>query len=202
MQVGKWNVEYLEQSHLYLVNGVVVPSITQVLKMKFPMDDSIPEDVLDNARQRGNRVHKEVEDYETNGTVAEDSEELKNYIKLKARHSFNVVDVEKIIVFELDNKPVAAGRLDQVIIDRNGDMAINDLKSTSKLNTAYLYYQTNFYRIGHNQTYGTNIQKCYATHLKGNEASFKPIVRNDAIVIKLLVDFLSEQKEEELSLDL
>lgn len=200
MQIGRWRVEYLEQSHLYLVNGVIVPSITTILKTKFPMDDSIPEDVLDNARQRGNRVHKEIEDYETKGDVATDSIELTNYIKLKARHSFNVADVEKIVVLEIDGNPVAAGRLDQ-LITINNELAINDIKSTSKLNTMYLYYQTNLYRIAHNQTYGTNIQKCYATHLKGNEASFKTIVKNDEIVMKLVRDFLANQSEEELCLD-
>lgn len=200
MQIGRWRVEYLEQSHLYLVNGVIVPSITTILKTKFPMDDSIPEDVLDNARQRGNRVHKEIEDYETKGDVATDSIELTNYIKLKARHSFDVVDVEKIVVLEIDGNPVAAGRLDQ-LITINNELAINDIKSTSKLNTMYLYYQTNLYRIAHNQTYGTNIQKCYATHLKGNEASFKTIVKNDEIVMKLVRDFLANQSEEELCLD-
>ena len=200
MQIGRWRVEYLEQSNLYLVNGVIVPSITTILKTKFPMDDSIPEDVLDNARQRGNRVHKEIEDYETKGDVATDSIELTNYIKLKARHSFDVVDVEKIVVLEIDGNPVAAGRLDQ-LITINNELAINDIKSTSKLNTMYLYYQTNLYRIAHNQTYGTNIQKCYATHLKGNEASFKTIVKNDEIVMKLVRDFLANQSEEELCLD-
>lgn len=200
MQIGRWRVEYLEQSHLYLVNGVIVPSITTILKTKFPMDDSIPEDVLDNARQRGNRVHKEIEDYETKGDVATDSIELTNYIKLKARHGFDVVDVEKIVVLEIDGNPVAAGRLDQ-LITINNELAINDIKSTSKLNTMYLYYQTNLYRIAHNQTYGTNIQKCYATHLKANEASFKTIVKNDEIVMKLVRDFLANQSEEELCLD-
>lgn len=200
MQVGKWNVEYLDDVHIYLVNGVIVPSITSMLKSKFPAANSIPKQILDNARSRGNRVHKEIEDYENLESIANASEELINYISLKEKHNFNVIDVEKIVVLEKDNKVVACGRLDQ-LIEINGEKAINDIKSTYKLNMEYLYYQTNLYRIAHNQTYGTDIKKCYATHLKGDTAKFKTIPADDAIVWKLIDNFLSTHKEEEICID-
>lgn len=200
MQVGKWNVEYLDDVHIYLVNGVIVPSITSMLKSKFPVTNSIPKPILDNARTRGNRVHKEIEDYENLESIANASEELINYISLKEKHNFNVIDVEKIVVLEKDNKVVACGRLDQ-LIEINGEKAINDIKSTYKLNMEYLYYQTNLYRIAHNQTYGTDIKKCYATHLKGDTAKFKTIPADDEIVWKLIDNFLSTHKEEEICID-
>ena len=194
MQIGKYIVEYLEEEHIYLVNGIILPSITQIIKSKFPIDETIPEEVLESARNRGNRVHKIIEVYETTGDELH-CQELDNYIKLKKRNDFKVIDVEKIVVLEMDNHPVACGRLDQ-LIEINGELAINDLKSTSKLDMQYLYYQTNLYRIAHNQTYGTQIEKCYATHLKGNEYAFKRVLTNDEIVLQIVRDYLAKQESE------
>lgn len=200
MLVGKYNVEYLDDIHIYLVNGVIVPSITSMLKNKFPVANSIPKAVLDKARTRGNRVHKEIEDYENLESISEPSIELQNYIELKDKHKFNVIDVEKIVVLHKDGQVIACGRLDQ-LIELEGELAINDIKSTYKLNMEYLYYQTNLYRIAHNQTYGTDIKKCYATHLKGDTAKFKTIPADDDIVWKLIDNFLQTHKEEEICID-
>ena len=115
MLVGKYNVEYLDDIHIYLVNGVIVPSITSMLKNKFPVANSIPKAVLDKARTRGNRVHKEIEDYENLESISEPSIELQNYIELKDKHKFNVIDVEKIVVLHKDGQVIACGRLDQLI---------------------------------------------------------------------------------------
>lgn len=195
MLVGKYIVEYLEDTHVYLVNGVITPSITQLLKKHFPVAESIPQNILENARKRGNRVHKEIEDYEHLESIKEPSIELKNYVELKDKYKFNVIDVEKIVVLEKDGKVVACGRLDQ-LIEIDGELAINDIKSTYKLNHEYLYHQTNLYRIAHNQTYGTDIKKCYATHLKGNTAKFKSIPSDDEIVAKIINEYLETHKEE------
>ncbi len=194
MKIGKWEVEYLENSHIYIVDGVIVPSITQLLKSNHQNNVSIPEAVLEKARERGNRVHKEIENYEKNGDVVE-SEELEHYRFLKAANDFSVKDVEKIVVLEKDGQVVACGRLDQ-LIEIDGELAINDIKSTYKLNYEYLYHQTNLYRIAHNQTYGTDIKKCYATHLKGNTAKFKSIPSDDEIVAKIIDEYLETHKEE------
>ena len=195
MQVGKFIVEYFEDTHLYLVDGVIVPSITRLLKKHFPVADTIPQHVLENARKRGNRVHKEIEDYEHLESIKEPSTELKNYVELKEKHKFEVIDVEKIVVLMKGDKVIACGRLDQ-LIEIDGELAINDIKSTYKLNYEYLYHQTNLYRIAHNQTYGTDIKKCYATHLKGNTAKFKSIPSDDEIVAKIIDEYLETHKEE------
>lgn len=193
MQIGKYQVEYLEDSHIYLVNGIILPSITTIISEMLGKDkslESIPDNVLETARNRGNMVHKEIEHWEKVGYIEhEDCQEIYNYIELKVRNGFNVIDVEKIVILELDGNPIACGRLDQVI-QINNECGINDIKSTYKLDYEYLYYQTNAYRIAHNQTYGTNYKKCYATHLRNDESSFKPILVNDEIVMQLFKDYV------------
>lgn len=195
-EVGKYIVEYIEELHLYIVNGVILPSITTIIKSKFPVDVNIPDEVLQNAKERGNRVHKEIEDFEKSGLVPLESQEFNNYLSLKNLYKFKVIDSEKIVVLEIDNKPVAVGRLDQVI-SINNELAINDIKSTSTLNRDYLYYQTNLYRIAHNQTYGTDIKLCYGTHLNKDTKAFKRLPTNTEIVIHLVKEYLKKKEENE-----
>lgn len=200
MQIGKYQVEYLEDTHTYLVDGIILPSITTLLKDKFDKYSEVSEKVLEGARVRGNRVHGEIEEYERNNTIVE-SQELTNYLKIKKKYKFEVVEVEKIVILEIDNKPVACGRLDQ-LININGELAINDIKSTSKLDIEYLYYQTNLYRIAHNQTYGTDIKLCYGTHLNKDVFKFQKLLTNTDIVIQLVKDYLSKRGESNVGIDL
>ena len=73
-------------AHDYYVNGVLQPSVTQVLKIGFPFDADyggmeISEDVLDNARDRGVVIH-EVANLHALGTLDYESveEEIAPYL--------------------------------------------------------------------------------------------------------------------------
>ena len=51
-------LEYIDEIHQYLVDGVCVPSITQILKVKFGNKYvGISKEVLDNAAKKGTAVH-------------------------------------------------------------------------------------------------------------------------------------------------
>ena len=68
--------------HIYKVNGVIVPSVTQVIAAAGLSDfSSVPASVLDAAIQFGNALHKAIE-LKCKGTLDEESvaEELKPYI--------------------------------------------------------------------------------------------------------------------------
>ena len=55
-------VEYIDESHTYLVDGIILPSITQILKVKFGNKyQGISKEVLDNAAAKGTRVHEAIE---------------------------------------------------------------------------------------------------------------------------------------------
>ena len=58
-------LEYIDESHTYVYNGVILPSITQILKIKFGNKyDGVSENVLQRASNKGTAVHKAIEDYE------------------------------------------------------------------------------------------------------------------------------------------
>ena len=57
-------LEYIDETHTYIYNGIVLPSITQMLKVKFGNKyDGIPKEFLERAAQRGTALHKAIEDY-------------------------------------------------------------------------------------------------------------------------------------------
>ena len=152
------SVVFHEESHEYFVDGVKVPSVTEILgrySRLHGLDDyaDIPQDVLRRAAARGTALHKEIEEYEKQG-VRGFSEEFGNYLPLKIRHGVKVVASElPVLIFDDSGKPVCAGRLD-LLATINGDAALGDIKRTSRLYPKKVSLQLNLYRIGCIQSYG------------------------------------------------
>ena len=71
--IESWNIaggllEYIDESHTYIFNGVILPSITQILKVKFGNKYlGVSNSTLERAANLGTEVHKAIEDYETKG---------------------------------------------------------------------------------------------------------------------------------------
>ena len=61
-------LEYIDESHTYLYDGIILPSITQILKIKFGNKYSgVSQDVLKRASEKGTKVHEAIENYEKKG---------------------------------------------------------------------------------------------------------------------------------------
>ena len=57
-------LEYFDDEHMYLVDGVIVPSITQVLKHRFGGKyKGVSKPVLQKASEKGTMVHEAIENY-------------------------------------------------------------------------------------------------------------------------------------------
>ena len=53
------HIEFIESSHTYLVNGIIVPSVTQIMKGDSDnVYNGIPSHILEKAAERGTAVHK------------------------------------------------------------------------------------------------------------------------------------------------
>ena len=167
-------LEFVEETHTYIYDGILLPSITQILKFKFSKKyTGIPKDVLNNAAQKGTEVHKAIEDYETKGIESEHLE-LRNYKFLKNYFKFECIKNEIPIVLFKNNIPIAAGRIDLVLKEGN-DIGIGDIKRTSQFDTDYVRLQTNLYRLGYQQSYGTKISFLRGVHLRDNVRKYIPI---------------------------
>lgn len=176
-------VEFLEDSHTYIVDGIITDSITQVLKKKFGnMYAFVPKDVLQQAADRGTAIHKAIEDYcnldsnrcKCHTTNHNRIEEVNNFIFLMNKKKLSVIENEVVVVLEDKNKVVAAGRLD-LVMERDGKLGVVDIKSTSKLNKDYLFYQLNLYKEAYEQTYGKEIKWLAGMHLRGDVRKFVEI---------------------------
>lgn len=178
-------LEYIDESHTYLYDGVILPSITQLLKKKFGGKyDSIPKATLQRASERGTAIHKVIEEYEVRGVETEDAE-LRNYKFLKKNFKFECIGNEIPVVLFKDGEAVACGRLDLVL--KEGDkVGLADIKTTSTLDKNYLAYQLNLYRIAYQQCYGGDIEFLKGIHLRSDIRKYVDIPINEYIIDELL----------------
>ena len=55
-------LEFNEENHIYLKDGVILKSVTQILKELFPLKyDGIPKEILENKSIYGTELHKFIE---------------------------------------------------------------------------------------------------------------------------------------------
>lgn len=200
--IESWNIaggllEYIDKSHTYIFNGVILPSITQILKVKFGNKYlGVSNSTLERAANLGTEVHKAIEDYETKGIENIELKELRNYVFLKVRNNFKCLKNEVPIVLFLDDKPVAAGRVD-LILEQNGQVGIADIKRTSTFDKEYVAYQTNLYRIGYQQTYGEDITFLRGLHLRDNTRKYIELPINEEMTLDLVKKYLEKENSNE-----
>lgn len=188
-------LEYIDETHTYIYDGVVLPSITQILKVKFGNKyNGIPKETLERASVQGTAVHKAIEDYEQNGIESE-LPELRNYKFLKRAYNFECIGNEIPIVLFKDGEAVACGRLD-LVIKEGEKIGLGDVKRTSALDKNYLAYQLNLYRIAYQQCYGTPIEFLKGLHLRENIRKYVDIPINEYFANEILNQYLKENENE------
>lgn len=200
-EIETWEIkghtlEYIDETHQYLVDGLLVPSITQLIKMKFSNKyDDVPTNVLKVAADKGTAMHLAIELYEKEGKDS-DLIELRNYKFLKKHNKWEVLKAEVPIILFNEDKPIAAGRLDQVI-KIGEEIGINDLKRTSKFDKDYVALQTNLYRIGYMQSYDEKIDFVSGTHLRDNTRKFYKLPVNEEYANSIIEQYLNKQELDE-----
>lgn len=186
-------LEYIDSIHTYLVDGVIVPSITQIMKLKFGNKyDGVDKDVLTKAAQKGTEVHEAIEDYCKTGEV-KDLKEVRNFIFLQKHYDFVVLGNEIPIILFKDGNPIAAGRLD-LVLDVNGNIGLGDIKRTSTLDKEYLTYQLNLYRLGYQQCYCKEVKYLSGIHLREDTRKYINIAINEKKAMELIEEYLGSIK--------
>ncbi len=190
-------LEYIDDTHTYIYDGVILPSITQILKSKFGNKYSgVDEKVLQKAAQKGTKVHQAIEDYEKRNIETDSCPELRNYKFLKKQFGFNCIDNEVPIVLFHNEEPIAAGRVD-LIIENNGEVGIADIKRTSVFDKEYVAYQTNLYRIGYQQSYGTEVTFLRGIHLRDKIRKYIELPIKEEMMLDFIEKYLMEENKDE-----
>ena len=185
-------LEYFDDTHMYLVDGILVQSVTQLLNRKFGKKyDGIDANTLKKAADRGTKIHKAIEDYCKDG-IESDLEEVKDFAFLQNYYKFAVVENELPIIVDFAGETYA-GRLDLIIRfpreekDDYARLAVADIKTTSMLDKEYLGHQLNLYRMGVHQCYGDYITDLYGIHLrKGTRKLVEIPIRSEEWLAKSL----------------
>ena len=186
-------LEYFDDTHTYLYDGMMLPSVTQILGVKYKNDyASVPPAVLDNASKRGTAVHKAIENYNNSG-YDDGSEAVRNFKFLQKQYGFEVLDSELPIVIFKDDIPIACGRLDMTML-MDGETGIADIKTVSALNKEKIAYQLNLYRIGLMQSYGVDAKFLKIIHLRDGIRKVIDSPINEGMTWELIEKFLEEKR--------
>lgn len=181
-------LEYIDETHTYLYDGVVLPSITQLLKSKFGNKyNGIPKETLERAAEQGTAVHKAIEDYEQDG-IESNLPELRNYKFLKKAYKFECINNEVPVVLFKDDEAVACGRLD-LVLQEDDKIGLGDIKRTSTLDKNYLAYQLNLYRIAYQQCYGSNIDFLRGLHLREDIRKYVTLPISENLAYEILNEY-------------
>lgn len=174
-------LEFIPSEHLYVCDGIIVRSVTQLLSMKFGKKyDGIDAGVLKAAADRGTAIHKAIEEYCKTGRN-EDVPEVRDFKFLQHHYNFLVTGNEMPIILDFAGETYA-GRLDLILNMNPADpcYAVADIKTTSTLDKDYLGHQLNLYRLGVEQYYDIAIQELYGIHLKdGKRKMVKIPIRSE-----------------------
>ena len=187
-------LEYFDETHTYLYEGLMLPSVSQILGVKYKNDyASVPPAVLNNAAKRGTAVHKAIENFNVSG-YDDGSEAVRNFRFLQKQYGFEVLDSELPIVLFKDDMPIACGRLDMTML-MDGETGIADIKTVSALNKDKIAYQLNLYRIGLMQSYGVDAKFLKIIHLRYGIRKVIDCPVNEGMAWELIERYLEENEK-------
>lgn len=159
--MNKYEIEYLDEDHIYLCNGIIVPSVSQVLHLIFPDKyKNVDKKILNAKAKYGTELHNYIEQYE-NGLITQklnyiQEASFRQYLKLKDKYGIEVLEQEQIVNY----KDIYAGRFD-MIANIGTDYCLCDIKTTASLDKEYLSWQLSLYEYAS----GKDFDKLYAIWL-------------------------------------
>lgn len=150
-------ITFNEEKHIYYCDGKEVKiSVTQLLKMYGLSPDykGVSEKVLDAKAKRGTLIHEEIENFNKHGESGF-TEECLQYQKF-IDTGYKCMQSE----FMVGNN-IVAGTID-LILEKDGELIIADIKTTSTLHKESVSWQLSIYAY----LCGVNFTKGLALHFK------------------------------------
>lgn len=165
-QIAGREVEYYEDGHIYLVDGVRLPSITGMLRMRFGGKYAgVSPETLRRAADRGTQVHAAVEAWVKTGAEA-DLPELRGFRWLTEHAGMTPIRSEvPLVLCDQRGEAIACGRCD-LVMRKGADLCGADIKRTSTFDREYVAAQLNLYRIAYRQSWGEEWTRLYGLHLR------------------------------------
>ena len=186
-------LDYEDADHSYRIDHERVPSITELLTVKYGHKyDGIPEGTLKRAAEAGTKMHEAVENFivrqEDDG-----SEELRNFKFLMKTYDLKPIDSEIPVILWNEGKPFAAGRFD-LLLEKDGNRGIGDLKHTATLDRDSLTDQLNLYKTAYEQSYNGTIEFLVGIHLRGEKRKLVALPMNYKYADEIIQAWKEKQK--------
>lgn len=155
-------IEFLENEHIYLYKGYIIPSVSEILKFIFPNKyENIPFQILKEKSIFGTKVHEAIEILEREQKLDIDAlkqeieginyiieSSIEQYLKLKKEYEIEMLEQEQMVNYD----GLYAGRFD-MIANINGIKSLCDVKTTAELDEEYLSWQLSFYQLAKGETF-------------------------------------------------
>lgn len=191
----KDEIVFDELKHEYKLNGVIVPSVTQVISQVFGYKfGRVSEDVLEKARAKGTAVHSEISDYLINGVNGFSEEFLA--VKTEIENS-NLIPLEVESCFcgktEFGN---FCGKTDTFF----SEGLLIDYKTSKTLDKASVTRQLNMYAFMLTQS-GYEVKKLEAWHVVGSKLKRVELPLYTERYARNIMKFYSEGKKAKSDLD-
>lgn len=154
-------IDFIEEGHIYLKDGIITPSVSEILHFIFPDKyKNVTANILNKKAEYGSKVHEAIEVLEKTGEIIElntyQELSIQQYMKLKQKYDIEVLEQEQMISYDYDY----CGRFD--MIAKVGEyICLCDIKTTAELDLEYLSWQLSFYEMA----YGKTFDKLYAIWL-------------------------------------
>lgn len=154
-------IDFIEEGHIYLKDGIITPSVSEILHFIFPDKyKNVSSEILNQKAKYGSKVHEAIEVLEKTGEIIElntyQELSIQQYMKLKQKYDIEVLEQEQMISYDYDY----CGRFD-MIAKVGKDICLCDIKTTAELDLEYLSWQLSFYEMA----YGKMFDKLYAIWL-------------------------------------
>ena len=211
--MGKWDswnirghtLEYDDESHTYLCDGLIVPSVTEIIREYLGSKyDGVPADVLAEAARKGTLLHEIIESaeksacaetYELSSDEAEMSDEFASYLRLKKEYGITCEGNEMPLLICYKGRIVAAGRMDMLAFNGDGELGIIDFKRTYELDDEYLAFQLTLYGMGVKYSYNIDPKFYACMWLRGKRGKFVSYDPIEKRVEEMLDGFLVREAE-------
>lgn len=153
-------IEFLEDSHTYLINGIIVPSVTQIIELIFPNKyKGINKTILNKKAGFGQAGHSIIEHLDVTDLESAKEEVLKienkdlqicirEYLRLVKQHHIVPLEHEQKVSYEYK----FCGTLD-MIAEVNEEHSLIDVKFTAELDKEYLSWQLGMYKLARNEEF-------------------------------------------------
>lgn len=154
-------IEFIEEGHIYLLNGVITPCVSNILHFIFPDKyKGVNKTILNNKAEYGSTVHRAIEYFEQGLEMPKlnyiQEASVEQYKKLKARYNIEVLSQEQKIHYE----DLYCGTYDMEA-KVNDIHSLVDIKTTAELDKEYLSWQLSFYELA----IGNEFEKLYCLWL-------------------------------------